>query len=425
MKHIIRLGMLSVAIVLSIVGNSVPVAAVGEESKHLMIAEVSPESATSASEEYIELFNPNPSAVDVTGWQLQYRSYSHPSSDNGSWSAHAILGCQSAKISECSAPTSVVIGPGDTLRLSSFETGDGIVPFEPGMATTGGEVRLVQPGTGSAMVVHDLVGYGTAKGYEGSAPATAPKPGRGIIRNQDNAGLYVDSDQNGVDLALTPDETADVPQEPGSTTVDNNPDQQPTDTVPKTYLDAEITEVLPDPVSPQADSSDEFIEIYNPYDQALDLTGYVLKTGTDWSHSYTIDQVSVDPFSYVTLMSAQTHLSLSNSGSGVRLYDPNGKLLFEAPTYGAARSGDSWIRNAQGQWVWTTKPTPGEANIVDAPVDAKTVATTTPKKTTTSKAASSAKKASTPKATVGAVRVPPQQHRRPVHRVQVTKQACG
>ncbi len=157
------------------------------------------------------------------------------------------------------------------------------------------------------------------------------------------------------------------------------------------------------------DSSDEFIEIYNPYGEALDMTGYTLKTGTNWTHQYTIDHVTVDPYGYVALMSAQTHLSLSNSGSGVRLYDPNGKLLFEVPSYGTAKSGDSWVRDAGGQWVWTTKPTPGEANILDVPTSTSTTKATTTSASAAAKKpaaakAPSTKKASTPKSSSGAVK---------------------
>lgn len=401
MKHIIRLGMLSATVVLSIAGTSVPVMAVGAEMKQLIIAEVSPESATSASEEYVELFNPNADAVDVAGWQLQYRSYSHPNDDNGSWSIRAILGCSSTKVSDCTAIPPLTVGGGDTLRLSSYETGEGIEPLTPGMSMTGGEVRLFQPGrTGTSDTIHDMVGYGAAKGYEGATPAGAPKAGRSIIRTQDNDGAYVDTDQNGADFVLSPEEVSSAPQEPGATTIQGGGESQPEGiTPPKTYGEAELTEILPDPASPQTDSADEFIELYNPYGEELDITGYVLKTGTNWSHQYAIGQVTIGPYDYVALMSVQTHLSLSNSGSGVRLYDPNGKLLFEVPSYGTAKSGNSWVRNAQGQWVWTTKPTPGEANIVDVPVEAQVAKASITAKKPTAKATSSSKKPSVPKPT--------------------------
>lgn len=410
MKHIIRLGMLSMAMVLSIVGNSIPVAAVGEETPHILITEMSPASASSASEEYIELANPGLTDVDIAGWQLQYRSYSHAHADTGSWTTRAILGCNSSKASDCTLSVSTMLAAGDTVRLSSFETGDGVLPLAPGMSASGGEVRLVQPKSSStAEAVHDMVGYGNAKDFEGTAPAPMPPVGRSLMRARDDKGDFVDTDHSDTDFVLSPDETAPVPPSAPPTTGMGGNTEQPASGTPQVYPDAEITEVMPDPASPQSDSSDEFIEIYNPYGEVLDLTGYVLKTGTNWTHKYTIGQVNVDPYGYVALMSAQTHLSLSNSGSGVQLYDPSGKLLFEVPSYGAAKSGNSWVRNSAGQWVWTAAPTPGEANTIAEPVASKPTSTSAPstakKSSSNAKGATtnSAKKASTPKAS-GAVK---------------------
>ncbi len=218
MKQTIRLCAFGMAMVLSAVSNTVPAMAIGQETEHLIIAEVSPESKKSASEEYIELFNPNSTEIDATRWQLQYRSYSHATNDTGSWTTKAILGCASSKVSECLTPTPVVIGAGDTLRLSSYETGQGVAALEPGMSTTGGEVRLVHPGSSQASdLVQDMVGYGNAKGFEGAGAATAPKAGRSIVRGQDDKGNFVDTDQNQADFTLSPDEDAPAPPPAGST----------------------------------------------------------------------------------------------------------------------------------------------------------------------------------------------------------------
>ncbi len=58
--------------------SNIPVAAiaVGIQAQHVLIAEVSPQSKESATEEFVELYNPNETPVDVTGWKLQYRKRS-------------------------------------------------------------------------------------------------------------------------------------------------------------------------------------------------------------------------------------------------------------------------------------------------------------------------------------------------------------
>jgi hypothetical protein len=410
MKYVTRIIGLCLAVIIAIASSITPVAAADEPTKHIVIAEISPEAKDSASKEFVVLYNPNTAQVDVSGWTLQYRSASHKSDDSGGWTTKAIVGCQSTKQADCVNLATVTIAAGETLRLSSFETGDGIAALASGMATTGGEVRLVRPEAEAQQTVQDMVGYGTAADYEGKA-APAPKAGQSIVRSQDETGAFVDTDHNDADFALTPSEDNDSPvppsaQQPGNGTTE--PGKGAGDP-PTTYRAAEITEVLPDPASPQLDSADEFIELYNPYAEELDLTGYVLKTGTGWTHKYTIGEVTVDPYGYVALTSAQTHLSLSNSGSGVRLYDPAGNLVVEAPSYGKAQTGSSWVKGSDGQWAWTAKPTPGEQNIVEAPTQTQTAKKITAPasasaKKTTAKAASAAKKASIPKVANSAVK---------------------
>lgn len=410
MKYMTRIIGLCLAVIIAIASNAAAVVAANEPTKRVLIAEVSPEAKDSASKEFIVLYNPNAIQVDVAGWSLQYRSASHKSEDSSGWMTKAIIGCQSTKQTDCANFSAATIAPGETLRLSSFETGDGIAPLASGMATTGGEVRLIRPETDGQEPIQDMVGYGNAADYEGKA-APAPKAGQSIVRSQDETGAFVDTDHNDADFVLSPDENNDTPppaDQPDAGTTD--PGKGAGDP-PAVYRAAEITEVLPDPASPQLDSADEFIELYNPYAEELDLTGYVLKTGTDWTHKYTISNVVIDSYGYVALTSAQTHLSLSNTGSGVRLYDPAGNLIAEAPSYGKAQTGSSWVKGADGQWAWTAKPTPGEQNIIETPPPAQsgtTKKTTTASSSSTKKAAaktaSAPKKASTSKAATAAVK---------------------
>ncbi len=300
----------------------------------------------------------------------------------------------------------MVIDAGDTLRLASYDNSDTILALSSGMALSGGQIRLLLPAAeGQAQEVQDMVGYGDAATFEGSAPAPAPQAGRSILRKQDTDNKYIDANDNAADFVLAEDSSA------AATPVENAGRG-----AGGTYLAATITEVLPDPASPQLDSDDEFIELYNPYDQPLDLTGYTLKTGSTWHYSFTIDGLVVAPHEYAALTSADTRLTLSNSGSGVRLFDPAGTLLAEAPSYGKAKTGQSWALSGNNQWVWTTEATPGAGNVINSPAEAeattaaakttKKAATTTKPKTTsakttkapTSKTASNVKGASSPQA---------------------------
>lgn len=392
MKRITQLGAFAATLLLCAAGNPIHVLAVGEQQKNLMIVEVSPESRSSASDEYILIHNPNDTEVDVAGLMIQYRSASYKSDDIKGWSTRAIFGCESNKSTECATLTEVKIAPGGIVRLSSYESDPNFLPLAAGMATTGGVVRLVRPAEGdSLIVIHDKVGYGAAADFEGDAAAPAPTAGRSIIRQQSEDGVYTDTDQNGVDLVLQPQDEP-VPTEPPAPM----PDTPSLEGSSTGYLDVEVSEVLPDPASPQTDSADEFIELYNPHAESVNLSGYVLKTGTNWNYKYVLSDITLAPYEYLTLSAAQTHLTLSNSGSGVRLYDPAGKVIFEVPSFGKAKPGQSWIRDAQGQWVWTGKVTPDAQNTVEVVITPPKQTVSATKKSTSTKA-TSPKKAATPK----------------------------
>ena len=165
----------------------------------------------------------------------------------------------------------------------------------------------------------------------------------------------------------------------------------------------QINELLPNPVEPQTDSEDEFIELYNSNEAAFDLTGFKLQTGTTSLHTYNFPAgTSLAPKSFTTFHSVDTNLSLSNSGGEARLLDPAGNVISQADAYPKAPDGQSWAL-ANGKWYWTTTPTASEANIINQPLSVKklsvgtTNAASTAKKSSASSKSSSTKKAAEPK----------------------------
>ena len=165
----------------------------------------------------------------------------------------------------------------------------------------------------------------------------------------------------------------------------------------------QVNELLPNPIEPQTDSEDEFIELYNSNDAIFDLTGFKLQTGTTSLHTYNFPAgTSLAPKSFTTFHSVDTNLSLSNSGSEARLLDPAGNVISQADAYLKAPDGQSWAL-ANGKWYWTTTPTASEANIINQPLSVKklsvgtTSAASTAKKSSGSSKSSSTKKAAKPK----------------------------
>jgi hypothetical protein len=74
--------------------------------------------------------------------------------------------------------------------------------------------------------------------------------------------------------------------------------------------DPAITEILPNPASPQTDAADEYIELYNPNTSSLDLKGYMLETGTATLHDFTFtDSTLLSGQSYTAFYSALTKMA--------------------------------------------------------------------------------------------------------------------
>ncbi|MCA9349398.1 lamin tail domain-containing protein [Candidatus Saccharibacteria bacterium] len=122
-----------------------------------------------------------------------------------------------------------------------------------------------------------------------------------------------------------------------------------------------ITELLPDPASPVKDSEGEFIELYNPNNSKIDLRGLIVQTGSNFSYSHTFSSGSIGPGEYIVLYSKDTSLTLSNSGGAARLLLPNGEQWGDVVTYDEAETGESYAL-IDGVWQWTSLPTPATKN---------------------------------------------------------------
>jgi hypothetical protein len=146
--------------------------------------------------DFVELLNRGTSPVDLSSWTVQYASAS-----STSWSATALSG-------------SIQPGHYYLVQLAGGTGGSGSALPAPdatgttNLASTGGKVALVQGGTalscgataGSCSansLVEDLVGYGSATDYEGSAAAPALSNTTAAVRAD---GGCTDTDSNSADF---------------------------------------------------------------------------------------------------------------------------------------------------------------------------------------------------------------------------------
>ncbi|HSX33205.1 MAG TPA: lamin tail domain-containing protein [Candidatus Saccharimonadales bacterium] len=189
-------------------------------------------------------------------------------------------------------------------------------------------------------------------------------------------------------------------------------------------LSPQISELLPNPAAPQTDVSDEFIELYNPNAVAYDLSSFSMTAGLTTVHSYTFPEgTMLEPYAYTAFFSADTHLSLSNTGGQVRLVDPLAAIVGQTDAYSTAKDGQAFIK-LNGTWQWTLTPTPNAPNLLTIPGNpAKTTvktapaATTKPPKTSVVKAAATNKlpKSAATKVQSTAASVPTTSPTKPIH----------
>jgi hypothetical protein len=130
-----------------------------------------------------------------------------------------------------------------------------------------------------------------------------------------------------------------------------------------------IVEVLPNPTG--TDTQNEFIELFNPYDHEIVLTGLLLDDGEGGSKPYEISEnVQLGIGEYRAFYSKETHLSLNNTSDSVRILDPDELVLYEIE-YSSAKEAKSYTYG-QEMWFWTSDLSPNKKNPLTPSADAPT-----------------------------------------------------
>ncbi|HEY5806073.1 MAG TPA: lamin tail domain-containing protein [Candidatus Saccharimonadales bacterium] len=405
-----------------------------------------------ANMEFIELYNTTDAPLDISGWQIRYSSAVASGSGElitiaAAVSGQVMLDAKSHYVVKQSAATA--ISADQTYAATLSKTGKTLALFAPNQETC--ELEVVDAvawsapdkvgeskGEGRPLIADDskdnLLQRYTSEGTyvdtddnlhdftvslastsapalhlaDGATPGTlnanslpapaedAPEPLPGnpsLLPPVSIAGCTVP------DPPAPEDPPVDPPTEsPPSTTLppddtepDDDEDQAPRIPAGNIGLKAPIvSELLPNPASPQTDANDEFIELYNLNDKPFDLSGYALEVGLTTKRRYTFPRDTIiQPHSFRAFFSADTGLALSNTSGKARLIDPLGTAIAEGQQYESAKDGQAWLL-ANGLWQWTMTPTPNAINVVSAPVVAKKKASAV-KNTSVTKTASAAK----------------------------------
>ncbi|MBP9827506.1 lamin tail domain-containing protein [Candidatus Saccharibacteria bacterium] len=317
-------------------------------------------SNTDAEDEYITIQNSGTTEIDITGMEIDYKS-----ATGKSWYTKARIGDKR------------LLAAGGEITASAKRSSD--ITLSSGLAQSGGNIRISLAG-----VITDAIAWGNGDSPEGRAVA-APKPGEEIVRACEISQVCFDTQDNSKDFRILPLTTANQVGMGGVAIGDSTLSTQQSQAA---EADIEITELLPDPVSPQVDSKDEFIELYNAGANPARLIGWKL---TEGKHSYSLDKLIINPGQYVVVYARDSKMSLNNSGDTISLINPSGQTIMTTPNYGKAQAGKSFGVTPQG-WGWLTSATPGSTNasLDNAQSDEKTSSVkSSAKQSATSKRSSS------------------------------------
>lgn len=352
LKPILITSFIAILISLAITFMTHPVLA--ESDANVLIIEVQTTGASSAKDEFVELYNTQFAELSVKGWEVQYK---------------AAAGKKWIKRAELSG----AIPPRGSMLVSST---NGDSKLTPGMSYAGGSIRIVdQKG-----VEKDYVAWGSVALNQGSA-AKAPKAGDSLKRvlNDNDNYAFAGSSANNYAVSGSPTPYSDVQswlsekpiQEcrvaPPSKVASPPTKKQSSAIIPKNvstnrptiYPTVLLSEFLPDPEKPQTDSNNEYVELRNPSNKMIDIEGFVLETGGS-SQVKQVLRGTIAANSYTYITSGDANISLINNGGTVRLLRPDGALVASID-YPKAVPGQTWAE-LNGSWAWGT-PTPGKGNV--------------------------------------------------------------
>jgi hypothetical protein len=401
---------------------------------------------TTASDEFVELYNPTTSAVSLSSYKLQYTAVG-----STGWTSPS----RNISLSGSIAPDGFYL-----IAANGFYDSIADTHFSSGFSKTGGNIRLIN---GAAPI--DSVSWGAS--IISTHPLSEIAANHSYTREEQvgNTISRTDSDNDLDDFfdlfpanprgsnylvatptptviptptveptptltpTTSPTPTATPTQEPTITptpeptpdptptpepTPDPTPTPEPTPsptllpTPPVQAYQLQISEIYVNPASPQTDDADEFVEIYNPSDSAQEIGGLWIMTGNNYSYRYQIPEgIMLGGKSYAVYFSEETNLALSNTSGKAKLVTGSGETIFET-IYSDVEEGFSYAL-FDTSWEWTNLPTPAFANILgkaEPKVTTKAVstakekttvakATATPKSTKTSSSSSSTKTTST------------------------------
>lgn len=285
---------------------------------------------SSGDNEWVELYNNTENSIDLNGWQIK----------DGAGSVTNLIGAILAR-------SFFII---DSPKGSLNNSGDQIDLFDP-------LSRLI-----------DQIIYGDwPNSLENNAPLA--KDGWSLARIKDG----LDTDNYFQDFKETSSTTKNSPN-----LISEAPEKIvfPTAT-PNTAIEESaistsatqifLSEILPNPAG--SDLTEEFIELYNPNDFSVDLSGWQIDDGEGGSRPYLIKEKTIAAKSCLVFKRSETKLALNNSFDEVRLFNNKSELV-DQMSYEQAPEDLAYAFDFESEeWQWTDQITAGQENIFNLSTD--------------------------------------------------------
>jgi len=302
---------------------------------HILINEIQIYGETS-TDEYVVLYNPLNADVPLAGYRLQKVTLS-----GGKYSLVTTF------------PDIVIKSKGFlTVGHTNFKGKKDLVYSTTSSIADDNAIILYNDAGRTAI---DKLGFGKNTYGEGTS---IPNPGKGEVYKRKIDGF--DTNNNSGDFGIVSDKTEEESSDADSPSGSNY-----------SLEGVCLSEIMPNPKSPEMDTSHEWIELYNSSNLKVDLSGAILRDFYGSVREYVVPNgIFVEPKRYAIFYSSATRITLNNNNDKVQFLDKNRNLICETPEYDKTLDGESYSLFQDG-WGWTLRATPLAENIFERKEEAE------------------------------------------------------
>jgi hypothetical protein len=301
----------------------------------------------SASEEFIELYNPTSADIDLKLLPLKLHTVNSSGTDT------------SKTLTYLSSDSTIKAHDYFLLASPSFKekNGDiGIGITYSASLVSNGAVYISTSATKSSDII-DLVCWGTSTVCTFSLPD--PKQNHSLERIGDDMDWQESCETGGTpgkELQLCEE---DIPMEEDIDSEDGSGTDYVSEAASEKVF---LSEILPNPKGDE--EKDEFIEIVNGDSGPVDLFGWTIRDGSKTGKYVFKEHTEIASGEYLAIYRSDSKITLNNSSESVTLYNPQGEIT-SSVSYNKSTEDASYSFDGKN-WKWSKYLTPGKENKFDS-----------------------------------------------------------